>query len=98
MLMGKVTIEAGTARGGGRIGAGAETGGAEASLEGPGGAKEVEACLIGPRGTEGAGLTANVDIKAEGGARAGVGGTEGATLIEKVDMKAEAGFIGAGRG
>src|SRR5216683_494057 len=96
MLMGKVTIEAGTARGGGRIGAGAETGGAEASLEGPGGAKEVEACLIGPRGTEGAGLTANVDIKAEGGARAEgtkecLEGAEGARLTAKEDIKAEGG-------
>ena len=90
MLTGKVVIEAGAARGGGRIGAGAGTGGAEASLEGPGRAKEVEACLIGPRGTEGAGLTANVDIKAEGGARAEVGRAGGAGCTTKVGTEVEA--------
>jgi hypothetical protein len=90
MLIGKVPIEAGAATGGGRIGAGAGIGGAGASLEGPGRAKEVEACLIGPRGTEGAGLTAKVDIKAEGGGSAGVGSTGGAGCTTKVGTEVEA--------
>jgi hypothetical protein len=90
MLTGKVAIEAGAARGGGRIGAGAGTGGAEASLEGPGRAKEVEACLIGPRGTEGAGLIAKVDIKAEGGGRAEVERAGGAGCTTKVGTEVEA--------
>lgn len=90
ILIGKVAIEAGAARGGGRIGAGAGTGGAEASLEGPGRAKEAEACLEGPRGIEGTGLMANVDIKAEGGARAGVERAGGAGCIAKVGAEIEA--------
>ena len=49
-----------------------------------------EACLIELRGTEGAGLITNVDIKAEGGGRAGVERARGVGCTTKVGTEVEA--------